>query len=139
MKAHTLVFLLLCSSCFLGCASIEEASEKRHKIASEPLQQAVTDLGYEAQAPVERVTDWNLYNWQAVDDHAVIIWVDAFHPYLFTLKERCPALAFAQTVGVSNTTSEINAKFDAIVVPNPPGGGESCYIDKIFPLVKIKK
>ncbi len=139
MKAMTLYAVLLASSLLVACASMKEASEQRHKIEHEPLQQAITDLGYETQAPVERVTDWRLYNWETVDDHAVIIWVDAFHPYLFTLRQRCPALGFAQTIGVSNTGSEINAKFDAIVVPNPPGGGESCDIDKIYPLKKIKK
>ena len=139
MKTHTLFALLLSLGLLSGCASIEQASAQREKLESEPLPQAITDLGYRAEAPVKQVTDWSLYNWQAVDENAVIIWVDAFHPYLFTLRERCPLLNFAQTIGVSNTGSIITAEFDAIVVPNPPAGGESCYIDKIYPLKKIEK
>jgi hypothetical protein len=63
--------------------------------------------------------------------------VDAFHPYLFTLRERCTSLTFAETIGVTNTGPIIQASFDAVVVPNPPGGGETCYIDKIYPLTKV--
>jgi hypothetical protein len=122
--------------CLLGgCASMEQAAAERDQLESEPLPQAITDLGYEVEAPVRQVVDWNLYNWQDVDQHAVIIWVDAFHPYLFTLRQDCPALEFAQTIGVSSTAS-IVTDLDAIVVPNPPGGGESCWIDKIYPLKK---
>lgn len=139
MRFHIIFALLLSLGMMSGCASIEKASAQREKIESEPLPQAITDLGYQAEAPVKQVTDWSLYNWQAVDENAVIIWVDAFHPYLFTLRERCPLLSFAQTIGVSNTGSIITAEFDAIVVPNPPAGGESCYIDKIYPLKKIEK
>ncbi|MCB1703066.1 MAG: hypothetical protein H6985_11610 [Pseudomonadales bacterium] len=136
-----LTLAVLAMACFLmtGCAAIQQASAERDKLENEPLSQAVRSLGYVPQAPVEQVTDWNLYNWQAIDQHALIIWVDAFHPYLFTLRELCPALEFAQTIGVSNTGSIIDANFDAIEVPNPPGGGESCYIDKIYPLEKVAK
>jgi hypothetical protein len=88
---------------------------------------------------VEQVNDWSLYNWQDIDQHAVIIWVDAFHPYLFTLREDCPNLEFAQTIGVSNTGPTIDANFDSIVVPNPPAGSMSCQIDRIYPLVKTEK
>jgi hypothetical protein len=139
MKKLSIYLLVLASCLLVACTAVEKASEERQKLANEPLAQAIADLGFTAGEPVAKVTDWNLYNWRAVDDHAVIIWVDAFHPYLFTLTERCPALAFAQTIGVSNTGSTINAKFDAVLVPNPPGGGESCYIDKIYPLDKVKK
>lgn len=139
MKSYALFVFVLLSNLLVACASIEKAAEEQQKIANEPLQQAITDLGFVAKDPVQQVTDWSLYNWRSVDDHAVIIWVDAFHPYLFTLRERCPALGFAQSIGVSNTGSIIDAKFDAILVPNPPGGGESCYIDEIYPLEKIKK
>lgn len=139
MKTFSIIALMLSLGLLTGCASMEKASAQREKIESEPLPQAIADLGYQAGDPVEQVTDWNLYNWQAVDENAVIIWVDAFHPYLFTLRERCPMLSFAQTIGVSNTGSIITAKFDAIVVPNPPAGGESCYIDKIYPLKKLAK
>jgi Family of unknown function (DUF6491) len=137
MKADTMIALALCYGLQAGCASMEQASEQREKLATEPLPQAVTDLGYEAQAPVEQVTDWSISNWKMVDQHAVIIWVDTFRPYLFTLRELCPALEFAQTIGVSNTGSIISANFDSILVPNPPGGGESCQIDKIYPLKKV--
>lgn len=139
MKNYMLFALTLSLVVLTGCAQMEQASAQREKLETEPLPQAVTDLGYQAEAPVEQVTDWSLYNWQAVDEHAVIIWVDAFHPYLFTLQEDCPLLNMAQTIGVSNTGTIISAKFDAIVVPNPPAGGESCYIDEIYPLKKVEK
>ena len=138
-KTHRLIALVWSYCLLVGCASMEQASAEREKLETEPLSQAVASLGYEIGAPVEQVTDWSLYNWQSINQTALIIWVDAFHPYLFTLRERCPNLEFAQTVGVSNTGSIINANFDAIVVPNPPGGGESCFIDKIYPLKKLGK
>jgi hypothetical protein len=139
MLTRSLIAVFVCCAALSGCASMQKASAEREKLENEPIAQAMTDLGYEVEAPVEQVTDWNLYNWQAVDQHAVIIWVDAFHPYLFTLRELCPSLEFAQTIGVSNTGSIIDANFDSIVVPNPPGGGESCLIDKIYPLKKAAK
>ncbi|MCP5195160.1 MAG: hypothetical protein H6987_19050 [Pseudomonadales bacterium] len=135
MKPTLLIALTLLSSLLGGCASVEKAAAQRDKLETEPLPQAIADLGYQVGAPVQQVVDWNLYNWQAVDQHAVIIWVDAFHPYLFTLRQDCPALEFAQTIGVSSTAS-IVTDLDSIVVPNPPGGGESCWIDKIYPLKK---
>ena len=135
MKIVQLLAPTLLCAVLAGCASVEQAAAERDKIESEPLPQAVADLGYEVEAPVEQVVDWNLYNWQAVDQHAVIIWVDAFHPYLFALRQDCPALDFAQTIGVSSTASVVT-HMDSIVVPNPPGGGESCWIDKIYPLKK---
>ncbi|CAA0079519.1 Uncharacterised protein [Halioglobus japonicus] len=139
MKIHFLIALVWSCSMLFGCASVEQASAEREKLASEPLPEAVASLGYEIGAPVEQVTEWSLYNWQSINETSLIIWVDAFHPYLFTLRELCPSLAFAQTIGVSNSGPTIDANFDAIVVPNPPGGGEQCFIDKIYPLTKIKK
>ena len=138
MKNLTFYLLMAIFGVLTGCSSIEQATEERQKIESEPLQQAITDLGYAVKPPVSEVTDWNLYNWQAVDSHAAIIWIDAFHPYLFTLKEDCPQLNFAETIGVSNTGSIINAKFDAILVAEV-GGGVRCDIDKIYPLEKLEK
>lgn len=135
MKPIQLIALTLFCHLLSGCASVEKAAAERDQLESEPLPQAITDLGYEVEAPVQQVVDWNLYNWQAVDQHAVIIWVDAFHPYLFTLQQDCPALEFAQTIGLSSTGS-IVTDLDAVLVPNPPGGGESCWIDKIYPLKK---
>ena len=139
MNPHPLIAVVFSVSILAGCASVEKASAEREKLAKEPLPEAVASLGYEIGAPVEQVTDWSLYNWQSINDTALIIWVDAFHPYLFTLRELCPELGFAETIGVSNTGPVINANFDAIVVPNPPAGGERCFIDKIYPLTKTEK
>ncbi len=135
MKPTPLLVLTLFCFALAGCTSMEQAAAQRDKIESEPLPQAIADLGYQVGAPVQQVVDWNLYNWQAVDQHAVIIWVDAFHPYLFTLRQACPALEFAQNIGVSSTGS-IVSDLDSVLVPNPPGGGENCWIDKIYPLQK---
>ncbi len=135
MRALYLIALFLSVCLMAGCAPVQQAAKEREKIENEPLSQAVTDLGYQVLAPVKQVVDWNIYNWKDVDQQAVIIWIDAFHPYLFTLRERCPNLEFAQTIGVSSTGSVVT-DFDAIVVPDPPGGGQQCFIDKIYPLEK---
>lgn len=135
MKALQLVALSLSVCIVAACASMQQAAKEREKIENEPLSQAITDLGYEVLDPVKQVVDWNIYNWKDVDQQAVIIWIDAFHPYLFTLRERCPNLEFAQTIGVSSTGSVVT-DFDAILVPDPPGGGQQCFIDKIYPLKK---
>ncbi len=135
MKAFIILFSIVLMS---ACSSIEKSEETRHRLQTEPLQQAVTELGYIAQEPVERVVDWDLYNWQAIDDHAVIIWVNAFDPYLFTLRERCSQLNFADTISVTHVGNTINANFDAVIALDPPAGGEKCFIDKIYPLTKMK-
>ena len=139
MKPYYLMALVWSYALLAGCASMEQAAAEREKLETEPLPQALASLGYEMGAPVEQVTGWSLYNWQAINQTALIIWVDAFHPYLFTLRERCPDLMFTQTISVSNTGPIINANLDSIVVPNPPGGGQDCFIDAIYPLSKIDK
>lgn len=56
------------------------------------------------------------YSWSVIDDDTLIVWANAFDPYLVKLKYPSQDLKFARAIGISQFGSQIYANTDAIHV-----------------------
>jgi hypothetical protein len=103
-----------------SCATLAYAAE-----TSDP----VTDPGaFGAFEQVESIPALGgLHSWQAVDERSLIVWANAFQPYLIELAMPSHDLRFARAVGVSSFGSRIHARFDAVHID-----GVSYRIDRIY-------
>jgi hypothetical protein len=79
--------------------------------------------GYEQ---VKSITAFRgIYSWTAIDDDTLILWANAFDPYLVKLKSPSHDLRFARAIGVTQFGSQIHADSDSIQVSGfryPIGG-----------------
>jgi hypothetical protein len=82
--------------------------------------QATESLSSDALAGYEQVKSFTAvrgpYSWTALDDDTLIIWANAFNPYLVKLKYPSQDLRFAQAIGITQFGSRIHANSDAIHV-----------------------
>jgi hypothetical protein len=89
----------------LGFASAAHAAEA---VSAEQL------AGYEQ---VKSITAFRgLHSWSAIDENTLIVWANAFDPYLVHLKHPSRDLRFAHVIGITQFGSQIHAKFDSVQV-----------------------
>jgi hypothetical protein len=89
----------------LGLASAPQASES-----------AAGD-GLAAYEQVKSITAFRgPYSWSVIDDDTLIVWANAFDPYLVELKQPSQNLRFALAIGITQFGSQIHADTDAIQV-----------------------
>lgn len=73
--------------------------------------------------------------WTPLGDRALAIWTSQSRGHLLELRNRCPGLAFAQSVSITNAFGTVNARFDSVI---PRSGSaamtQSCRIMRIRPL-----
>lgn len=70
-----------------------------------------------------------LHGFHAIDSDTLIVWRNAFEPYLIELRHPSPDLRFAWTVGLSEGAGRIYARFDAVHID-----GLRYPIDRIYKL-----
>ena len=86
-------------------------------------------------APVKRVNNFRMNNWQSLTDSYFTIKGPFKKHYLIALKGRCSDLDYAQTLITHQTTSsQLSKNFDAVSVPTYPHF--KCYIKEIYPISK---
>lgn len=56
------------------------------------------------------------HSWTALDDDTLIVWANAFDPYLVKLKQPTQELRFAQAIGITQFGSQIHAATDAVQI-----------------------
>ena len=71
------------------------------------------------------------HSWQVIDDDTVIVWANAFDPYLVELAFESHDLKFAQVIGITQFGSRVYTRFDAVKV-----GGFRYPIDSIYKMTR---
>ena len=77
-----------------------------------------------------------LPGWTALDDRRIALWTRSNEAFLIEFFPRCPDLAFASTITISNQIGRVNAGFDSVTVRRASGGigGARCRIETIRPI-----
>jgi hypothetical protein len=78
----------------------------------------------------------HLRGWTALDERSIALWTRSNEAYLLEFFPRCPDLAFASTITVSQQIGRVNAGFDSVTVRRASGGigGVRCRIESIRPI-----
>jgi len=78
---------------------------------------AASDDGLAGYEQVKSITAFRgPYSWTAIDDDTLIVWANAFDPYLVKLKFPSLDLRFARAIAITQFGSQIHANSDAIHV-----------------------
>ena len=78
--------------------------------------------------PVKSFTALQHDSWQQVSRTQLVLYTTFNDAYMLTVDNSCPELPFAQTIGVTSTTSSITT-FDSVLVRN-----DRCRITQIQPI-----
>jgi len=78
----------------------------------------------------------HLRGWTALDERSIALWTRSNEAFLIEFFPRCPDLAFASTLTISNHIGRVNAGFDSVTVRRASGGigGARCRIETIRPI-----
>jgi hypothetical protein len=78
----------------------------------------------------------HLRGWTALDERSIALWTRSNEAFLLEFFGRCPDLAFASTITISNQIGRVNAGFDSVTVRRASGGigGVRCRIETIRPV-----
>lgn len=78
--------------------------------------------------PVRSFTALRKDSWQPISRTQLVLWTTINEAYLLTVMNNCPDLPFAQTVGITSTTSQITT-LDSVIVRR-----DRCPITQIQPI-----
>lgn len=78
--------------------------------------------------PVDRINALRQDSWQPVSRTQLVLWTSINDAYMLTVDNTCPELKFAQSVGVTSTTSSIST-LDSVIVRDT-----RCRIRQIQPI-----
>lgn len=86
---------------------------------------------YSAHAgdPVDSFHLRNLRDWVSLGETHVAVHTGHNQAWLLSVEQPCPGLEFAQTLGLSSTTSRVHARFDRVQFEH-----QSCRIREIRPV-----
>jgi hypothetical protein len=120
MKTLTAILLaaFLASACATTDGGIERSKGDRLLEKYEPY----------VGEPVDSFTAWRYDSWQPISRTQLVLWTTINDAYLITVDNTCPELRFAETIGVTTTTSSITT-LDSVLVR-----GNRCRIEQIQPI-----
>jgi len=85
-----------------------------------------------AYEQVESFVMWNHpYSWSPIDDQTVVLWPTPFEAYLVRIAYPSHDMRYVQHIGVTQSTSRVYAKFDALQIR-----GFRYPIDSIYKLTR---
>lgn len=111
-----------------GCATSHQ---------NEPLEVRLADRNLQQGEAVERIQNYRINGWNALDEEHLIIETGPSERYLVTLMTHCAGLRSSETVGFSTTTGGVT-RFDDITVSGPGGIVEECPIKSIHRLTALR-
>jgi hypothetical protein len=79
-----------------------------------PPADALSDAG------IDHITVFRIDGWRPVGRDAIILWPTAFQAYLLKLDRPAIDLPFVERVGLTQTGSELYARFDSVIVRGRP-------------------
>lgn len=110
-----------------GCTNSRLSNQEREAL----IEAYVTDHKLEQ---TNKITAFRFYGWRELGRNHLIVSTRFNRPYLLTLKSSCLDLQFSQTIGIHNTGSTLDARFDSVFVPSYPH--QKCFIRSIHPLTR---
>lgn len=121
-------FFVVASALALGLGRVAAAAD-----ASAPWQGAGTQV-IEAppadalgDAGLDHITVFHIDGWRPVGRDAIILWPTPFQAYLLKLDRPAIDLPFVEHVGVTQTGSQLYARFDSVIVRGRPYRIESIH------------
>jgi hypothetical protein len=70
-----------------------------------------------AYEQVDSFVMWNHpYSWSPIDDRTVVLWPTPFEAYLVRIAYPSQDMRYVQSIGVTQSTSRVYAKFDALQI-----------------------
>ena len=76
----------------------------------------------------------SLNGWTPLGEAALAVWARPSEVYLLELNGRCPGLDFAQAISVTSQMGTVHARFDKVLVLDPPARPIPCQIREIRPV-----
>lgn len=122
---------LLCITFLVSCASGPPKEEL-------PVPVILMEKGYVIGEKVTRVRNYRLHGWNYVDDRNLILQGGVSNYYLVLLRHSCRELENSITLGFTSTIGSLSDR-DKLIVKSPGGYTETCFIEGIWELEKIKK
>jgi uncharacterized protein DUF6491 len=119
------------AAALLTLGALSASHEAGARAANESTNSASAD-----QAPAYEQVDsfvmWNHpYSWSPIDDQTVVLWPTPFEAYLVRITYPSHDMRFVQHIGVTQSTSRVYAKFDALQIR-----GFRYPIDSIYKLTR---
>jgi len=97
------------------------------------VDQLLQEKGLVRGPSVDRISQYRINGWQALNEQNLILNAGVNDQYLITLRTFCFNLDHAFSIGVTSRMSSVE-KFDQIFVQESGGGREYCNIDEIYKL-----
>ena len=114
-------FLVIASALALGlggAAHAADAAAPWQGAGSEVIEAPPADaLG---DASLDHITVFRVDGWRPVGRDAIILWPTAFQAYLLKLDRPAFDLPFVEHVGLTQTGSQLYARFDSVIVRGRP-------------------
>lgn len=118
----TLIAIILAGALASACATTGGGIERTK--GEQRLDKYQPYLG----EPVRSFTALRKDSWQPISRTQLVLWTTINDAYLLTVMNNCPDLPFAQTVGITSTTSQITT-LDSVIVRR-----DRCAITQIQPI-----
>lgn len=100
------------------------------------VDQILYEKGLVKGESVDRISQFRINGWQALNEQNLILNAGVNDKYLITLRSFCLNLDHTFSIGVTSRMSSVE-KFDQIIVHEMGGGREYCNIDEIHKLYPI--
>lgn len=97
------------------------------------IDQLLQEKGLARGPSVDRISQYRINGWQALDEQNLILNAGVNDQYLITLRTFCFNLDHAFSIGVTSRMSSVE-KSDQITVQASGSGREYCSIDEIYEL-----
>lgn len=102
-----------------------------------PIEDKLAQVGFILGEQVKRVNNFQINSWNMVDRQNAILYVGASRRYLVTTRTPCDGLEDARNLNYSTTAGSLTDK-DKLLARRLSGRLESCFIDTIYELEKIR-
>ena len=97
-----------------------------------------TYLAENVISSVDKLSLFSIDSWTPLDNKHLILWTSPQRPFLLSLQRHCQDLRFAEAISLTNNTSTLHARFDAVIVQDGFFSKMPCYIEEIHPLNKAQ-
>lgn len=104
--------------------------------AEAAINETLADMKLERSSTVQRIPDFQIDNWKYVDHYHIIIETRPKERYLIAFQMYCDGISNRFKIGYTSKTGALD-RFEKIIVEQPLGRMEECYIQDIVKLKNI--
>jgi hypothetical protein len=130
--AHPNKLLSVAAAALLTLGALGASDSANARAASNDSDNSSASDQTPAYEQVDSFVMWNHpYSWSPIDDRTVVLWPTPFEAYLVRIAYPSHDMRFVQHIGVTQSTSRVYAKFDALQIR-----GFRYPIDSIYKLTR---